>query len=315
MKRILLLTFVLTQLSLSSQTKEIVLNIHHRVDGISLSDSAVGVNNLGNQFKYSRLQYYIDDIEVIYDQGDTFSYPEVHLINALSEEISTINLGSLDFSSVSAIRFAIGVGPDLNNLDPTVYPTTHPLAPKFPSMHWGWTSGYRFVCAEGTAGASFNQTFELHGLGNANYALQTIVTAGSLSSNDTMLLDIEADYAELTRNIPVSNGTISHGETGNAFQALKNLNNNVFRSSEGNSALSREENVFSLLNIFPNPSNGEVYFKGINGSEVTIYNSLGSMVKQFKVHGTKKLNLKDSGIYLCVISHKGLTKTSKIIVR
>ena len=42
-------------------------------------------------------------------------------------------------------------------------------------MHWGWTSGYRFVCAEGTAGASFNQTFELHGLGNTNYALQTIV--------------------------------------------------------------------------------------------------------------------------------------------
>ena len=139
MKKIVLF-FVLFNITLGAQPKELVLNFHHTMDGQALTNALVGINNLGNQFKYSRLQYYVDDIEIIYNQGDTFSYPGVLLIDALSEENTKVNLGSLDFNSISAVRFAVGVGPDLNNLDPSVYPTTHPLAPKFPSMHWGWAA-------------------------------------------------------------------------------------------------------------------------------------------------------------------------------
>jgi len=65
------------------------------MNGQSVSDSLVGTNNLGNQFKFNRLQFYVDDIEIIYDQGDTFSYPEVLLINALEEELTSVDLGSL----------------------------------------------------------------------------------------------------------------------------------------------------------------------------------------------------------------------------
>lgn len=315
MKRIILLILVLTSFMLNSQTKELVLNIHHNMDGVPVTDSLIGFNNLGNQFTFSRLQYYVDDIEVIYNQGDTFLYPETHLIDAMSEETTTLNLGSLDFNSISALRFAIGVGPDLNNLDPTLYPAAHPLAPKFPSMHWGWAAGYRFVCAEGLGGTSLNQTFEFHGLGNGNYAMQTIPTSGSLLGNDTMLLDIEADYAELIRNIPVSNGTISHGETGDAFQALKNFNNNVFKSADGNSALILQEEAWSHLSIHPNPSNGEVFINGVDGAELIVYNALGSVVHQSIVKESEPVVLKGSGIYICLVSHKGFTKTSKIVIR
>ena len=136
MKRFLLLTLVFGSLSLAAQTKELVLNFHHMMSGQSVSDSLVGTNNLGNQFKFHRLQYYVDAIEIIYDQGDTFSYPEVLLINALEEELTSVDLGSLSFDSITAVRFAVGVGPDVNNLDPSTYPAAHPLAPKSPSMHW-----------------------------------------------------------------------------------------------------------------------------------------------------------------------------------
>ncbi|MEK9998292.1 MAG: MbnP family protein, partial [Cryomorphaceae bacterium] len=185
MKRFLLLTLVFGSLALAAQTKELVLNFHHMMDGQSVTDSLVGTNNLGNQFKFNRLQYYVDDIEIIYDQGDTFSYPEVLLINALEEELTSVDLGSLSFDSITAVRFAVGVGPDVNNLDPSTYPAAHPLAPKSPSMHWGWAAGYRFVCAEGVGSSAFNQTFELHGLGNANYAMQTIATSGTAAGSDT----------------------------------------------------------------------------------------------------------------------------------
>ena len=119
MKKIVLF-FVLFNITLGAKPKELVLNFHHTMDGQALTNALVGVNNLGNKFKYSRLQYYVDDIEIIYNQGDTFSYPGVLLIDALSEENTTVNLGSLDFNSISAVRFAVGVGPDLNNLDPSV---------------------------------------------------------------------------------------------------------------------------------------------------------------------------------------------------
>ncbi len=313
MKKIVLF-FVLFNITLGAQPKELVLNFHHTMDGQALTNALVGVNNLGNQFKYSRLQYYVDDIEIIYNQGDTFSYPGVLLIDALSEENTTVNLGSLDFNSISAVRFAVGVGPDLNNLDPSVYPTTHPLAPKFPSMHWGWAAGYRFVCAEGLGSASFNQTFELHGLGNGNYAMQTIPTAGTTLSNDTLLVNIEADYSELTKNITVASGTISHGETGDAYQALKNFNNDVFKSAEGNPALTDHEHDMAAFSIHPNPSYGEVFFTGIDGADLIIYNALGTVVHQSKLKKSQPVLLKDSGMYLCLVTLNGITRTSKILI-
>ena len=306
---------ILCTFALSAQPKELVLNFHHKMDGQALTNTLVGVNNLGNQFKFSRLQYYVDDIEIVYNQSDTFFYPNVLLIDALSEENTKVYLGSLNLDSVSAVRFAIGVGPDVNNLDPSVYPISHPLAPKFPSMHWGWAAGYRFVCAEGLGGASFNQTFQLHGLGNSNYAMQTINTRGTTSGNDTLVIDIEADYSNLTKNISVVSGTISHGETGDALEALKNLNNHVFQSAEGNTALAFNEKDWTGIRIHPNPSNGEVFFTGMDNADLVIYNALGEVVHKSKLKNLQSIFLKDSGTYLCVVSLNGFIRTSKILVR
>lgn len=315
MKRLLLLTLVFGSLSLAAQTKELVLNFHHMMGGQSVTDSLVGTNNLGNQFKFNRLQYYVDDIEIIYNQGDTFSYPEVLLINALEEEITSVDLGSLSFDSITAVRFAVGVGPDVNNLDPSTYPAAHPLAPKSPSMHWGWAAGYRFVCAEGVGSSAFNQTFELHGLGNANYSMQTISTSGTAAGSDTLVIDIEADYAELVRDIEVAQGTISHGETGDAYQSLKNLNNKVFKSAEGNAALVQQELAFENLSVFPNPSNGRFIVKGIEGATVEVFNALGSKMYSQRATASTRIILPDAGIYLMVVSKNGSTATKKLIVR
>ena len=315
MKRIVLLSLVFGSLSLAGQTKELTLNFHHMMAGESLTDSLVGTNNLGNQFKFNRLQYYVDDIEIIYNQGDTFTYPGVLLIDALAEEMTSVDLGALDFDSITGVRFAVGVGPDVNNLDPSTYPAAHPLAPQFPSMHWGWAAGYRFVCAEGVGSSAFNQTFELHGLGNGNYAMQTIATSGTMSGSDTLVLDIEADYAELVTDIAVAQGVISHGETGDAFQSLKNLNNKVFKSAEGNAALNAEELAFVDLKVFPNPSNGRFFLEGAQGATVEVYNALGSKVAHKEVSGPTSIIIQDSGIYLMVVSQNGVSTTKKLIVR
>ena len=229
--------------------------------------------------------------------------------------MTSVDLGLLSFDSITAVRFAVGVGPDVNNLDPSTYPAAHPLAPKSPSMHWGWAAGYRFVCAEGVGSSSFNQTFELHGLGNANYAMQTIATSGTAAGSDTLVIDVEADYAELVRDIEVAQGTISHGETGDAYQSLKNLNNKVFKSAEGNAALVQKELAFENLSVFPNPSSGRFIVTGIEGATIEVFNALGSKIYSQRAVASTRIILPDAGIYLMVVSKNGCTTTKKLIVR
>lgn len=317
MKKTLLFALLLVSSTLFGQTKELVLNIEHLLGQSPLTTSAIGTNNLGNQMKYSRLQYYIDDIQVEYNQDSVFEYPQVLLIDALNGN-TKVNLGSIQADSISAIRFAIGVGPDLNNLDPSTYPAAHPLAPKNPSMHWGWTAGYRFVCAEGMGSSAFDQAFELHGLGNDNYALQTIPTSGVTGGGDTLHIILKADYSELVRNIGVAQGVISHGETGSAFQALKNFNNHVFTSSEGNAAMGDAELQLEKfeVSLYPNPTNGPVTIKAPQGAKLEVYNSVGNLVIQRKMQSAQgRMELKTPGMYLVKVSHQGSSSVQKIIVR
>lgn len=315
MRALVLLFSILCSNLLLGQSKELVLSIDHLMAGQPLTDSLVGSNNLGNQFKYSRLQYYVDDIQIIYDQGDTFRYNDVLLIDALAESQTIVSLGLLNFDSITAVRFAVGVGPDVNNLDPSTYTPNHPLALKNPSMHWGWAAGYRFLCAEGVGSSSFNQVFELHGLGNANYALQTIPTSGTPVGMDTLNVEVRADYAALTNYITVASGTISHGETGDALQALSNLNNEVFTSAEGASAMDINPSALDGLRLYPNPTSGTIHLSGLPGGNVRIYNALGSLIETRDLRENESIQLNAPGVYMAHFTFEGFSMDKRIIVK
>ena len=314
MRHLILLFSILCSNLLLGQSKELVLSIEHLMGGQPLTDSLIGSNNLGNQFKYSRLQYYVDDIQIIYNQGDTFTYSDVLLIDALAEPQTTVPLGSLNFDSITAVRFAVGVGPDVNNLDPSTYPPNHPLAPKNPSMHWGWAAGYRFLCAEGVGSSSFNQVFELHGLGNANYALQTIPTSGTPLGTDTLNVEVRADYSALTNYITVASGTISHGETGDALQALSNLNNEVFTSAQGAVAMNSNESTLDGLRLYPNPTSGTIHLSGLPGGNVRIYNSLGSLIEARDLNANDSFQLNAPGVYVAHFTFNGSSVVKRFVV-
>ena len=70
-------------------------------------------------------------------------------------------------------------------------------------MHWGWSSGYRFVALEGKSGTtSANQNLELHGLEDVNYFHLTITTAGTTSGSDKVI-ELNADYIQALKNINI----------------------------------------------------------------------------------------------------------------
>ena len=134
------------------------LKINHKMGDMAYAKNTQSTNNLGQNYDINRLEYYVSNIIVGHDGGalDTIKN-KILLINP-SGSFETYTLDSLNFTTIEFIQFSIGVDPIYNHSNPTGYAPGHPLAPKSPTMHWGWTAGYRFVAIEGKSGTKYDKS-------------------------------------------------------------------------------------------------------------------------------------------------------------
>ncbi len=291
-----------------------VLIIQQKLDAANFNFNQSATNNLGNSFQLTRTQYYLSKFTLIHDGGLEINVPEdtIALVNAGNE--TEINLGNYTFTNLESIRFHVGVHTPVNHEDLALYSSNHPLAPQNPSMHWGWTSGYRFIAMEGNAGASNNQTLEVHALGDVNYWETTVLTSAT-NVNGTLIIPIKADYSEAFRGIDISQGLINHGQNGASATICTNFRDYVF---SGGDPLSTAENSLSEILISPNPSNGNFNLKVSEFSDnkvVEIVDVNGQIIQTINLGGINTLmnvNLTKSGIYLLRV--QGTTITKKLIV-
>ena len=151
----------------------------------------------------------------------------------------------------------MGVDQANNHKDPSLWPSEHPLAPKNPSMHWGWASGYRFLAYEGSCGSSLAQVFELHGLGDNNY-FKTEVDLSASAANGELAIELDADYTRGLEGIDLSSDVIVHGEDSEARVALQNFRDFVFGPASPNTSI--DDNLqLGSFDVYPNPSsNGSI---------------------------------------------------------
>jgi len=318
MKKIILLLALFFSISAIAQIN-VFLKIDHFLGTNSFSFNTATTNNIGDSFNVTRLQYYISQIVLVHDGGQEIAVGKWILADAgtpLNEQ-----LGSYNITTLEAVKFAVGVEAAVNHNDPSTYAASHPLSPKSPSMHWGWASGYRFVAMEGTSGASLNQTYEIHALGDANYFMVTLPTAGVLSNND-LTIAIDADYEQALKNISVNSGLILHSETGQAVDFLRNFAYFVFKSSDGNATIGTDEwnNASNEITMFPNPSSGTVTIlanasSGENLSYI-VSNPLGQIVKKATLTGNEKsVHFSDAGLYFVTILENGnFVQSERIII-
>ncbi len=231
------------------------LRIYHKLGNDPYQWNTPYVNNLGESFKVTRLQYYVTKFTVVHDGGQEtlISLDTVALLKANNGH-SKIPLGQLNVTNVEGIKFHIGVHAPTNNEDPSLYPPEHPLAPQNPAMHWGWASGYRFLAFEGVAGLNYTQAFELHALGNHNYHEQFVAVNGQLINN-TMVIAIDGDYIEGLRDISVQNGVIAHGDDLQDQDAIENFRDHVFSARTEALDLGLENLTSDRLQVYPNPAN------------------------------------------------------------
>lgn len=250
MKKLFTLLTLCFTIGLFAQN-DVTVKINHKfgANDFAMNSAVTCYDNY--DLKVTRLQYYINNFIITHDGGQTTETTEHFLIDA--KNATLLNLGSYDITSVENITFSVGVHPDENHLDPSVYSSDHPLAPTNPSMHWGWASGYRFIALEGKAGASVDAAYEIHALGDVNYKTVSMSIEGSLDGTN-LTISMDADYLGMYKDIDVSAGVITHGEMGESIQLLNNFETEVF-FPEGEAPVATIDPVFDgKFQIQPNPS-------------------------------------------------------------
>jgi len=247
------------------------------------------VNNVA--FKLTRVQFYLDQFQITHDGGQTTSLNTTDNV-LLSDYPDTDHIiGNANINSVESITFNLGVNSTYNHDDPSTYSTNHPLANQSPSMHWGWSFGYKFIVLEGEVdadgdgvfetamqahviGDEFERTISLNIANSITDANETIIglnydIAGWLSSMD--LANFGVNHGGGSKNEEITDNTVdfnvfSEGTTNNIIAPTKIDANLSFNGTEVNYTSKENLNKIEILDL----SGKLVYSSPINNSNGTI---------------------------------------------
>ena len=293
----------------------VTLKINHFLNSNAFSFTQEASNNLSNKFNVKRLQYYISGVSIIHDGGQVQDASDVYiLVNA--NQTTEVDIANFNFTKIEAIHFSVGVNSPQNNQDPTQWPATHALYPKSPSMHWGWSSGYRFVAMEGYGSDQLNKKYEIHSLGNEHYHKIGIPNEGA-EVNGKWVIELNADYAKAVENINVASGVISHGSINESAVLLANFRDYVFTSTSGASNVLSKTNLkseFANVTVSPNPSNGILSIQSDQEiKKISVFNAVGKCVYQGE-KGITQVTLENPGVYFVVVNMQDGSQISKQII-
>ncbi len=308
------------QLSVTAQN-QIILDIHHKLGDADFSLNAPMKNNIGHDFMIDRMEYYMSGISILHDGGTETLIEDFWLLIDANKGEQAL-LGTFNIDEVGGIKFHIGVDSAHNHLDPAQYPAQHPLAPQFPSMHWGWIAGYRFIALEGYGGSNYDQALELHGLWDHNYFENEIPVSAS-ADNGVITINLDADYVRALEDIEVNSGAIDHSSDFEALEALENFRDYVFTASATTTTTEDIANI-QTFEVFPNPASGGIStlrFEAYTAREyeVWITDLLGQPVQHFELPNGEtatELTFDQSGLYFVSLMQAGqVVMTKKLVVQ
>ena len=284
----------------------VTLQLNHMFNGIApLQGELYQIQ--GEDFYYERIQYYLSEFVLIHDGGVETSLGDlVFLVD--SDHGDTYDLGYHEsITDIEQIRFSIGVPENLNHLDPSAYDLNHPLAHQNPSMHWGWTAGYRFLCLDAYSGGEIVQ---IHALGDANFHSQT-QEVNSMSYLGIIDIVLDANYDQILTGINVTSGIYEHSETSATIvTALENMQNLVFTPS----VIAFDDPVSDSFAIYPNPTSDTFVVSGVQVNSVAqIFDMNGRLVRSIVLSDSCLVSVSSlkEGVYTILIEGY---KAQKLVV-
>ncbi len=259
---------------------EVGLVINPLMNGSPLTLNSVVTANNGQYFFSPRLlRYYISNITIIHDGGQRTPASRMYLLVDVKNQ-PRYTIGTFNISRIDSIEFHIGVDYMANHSDPALQAPGHPLALQNPSMHWGWSAGYRFITYEGSAGSTSTTAtsdVQLHSVSDALYR-RVVVAVTSTSTGIGVDMVLNAEYGNLLNNIDASVGMILHGNDVETVTMTNNMATSVFSSATPLSVESDLSNA-GVLSISPNPSSDVVTIASSSqGAHVTVFDAVGRAV-------------------------------------
>lgn len=118
------------------------------------------------------------------------------------------------------VRFRIGVDPQTDRTDPSIYPPSHPLHPDVCGLHWSWQGGYIYMAVEGqggkAAGGASGFSFHLAREGNAPMIERPV----GFSASGTTTIRIGLDPSDILSEIDFQrDGNSTHSRAGDPIPA------------------------------------------------------------------------------------------------
>lgn len=292
-------------MTLVAQDNQVKFVFDHQVGGQALTLGTTTFDLWNNKkVQLTRAEFYLSGITLIDENGVETALTNKHLLVKANQGNQTYSAGTWNISSVKTAKIHVGVQPDFNHLDPTTYPPGHPLAMQNPSMHWGWTAGYRFMAIEGlvdnNADGTAETTFQYHNLGDELYFMADL-DGLCTAENGELIIPITLEYANLFKDLDLSGNVIHHGSFAQNELMLKNSVDNHFMVMEGATANEEVLANSDAIQIAPNPADHSTqlvydFAEMADQVTVTVFDMMGQVIEQ-----TQKLP--SVGTHQVVASH------------
>ncbi len=318
MKVILQVTFLcFFTISVFAQSN-VTIKINHYLGGEEFEYELESQNDLDNDFKLDRLEYYLSTFSITHDGGQVTTIDDLYVLISMENKIAPteIDLGVLEIENIESVNFYFGIDEEANHADPTLWPADHALAPKFPSMHWGWAAGYRFIALEGLSGPNIDQELQFHCIGDEFY--EELSFPVSMSGEGSYVIEIDAEYTNLLSDIDISDGLIIHGNLNEIQTLANNLKQKVFTAAEVTGV--EDSELVNSFEMYPNPSFDGIFTMNIdalgNDNVIRVSDVMGRTISTSSSK-IQYLNIRESGLYyVSLMDNQGNTlATRKVVVQ
>ncbi len=104
----------------------------------------------GQTLSITRISGLISEIELVRADGISVQLTgQYGFFDAADPTRHNVALHSVPVGDYTGMNLRVGVAPEPNHSDPSLWPAGHPLNPITNSLHWDWTGGYVFLAIEG----------------------------------------------------------------------------------------------------------------------------------------------------------------------
>lgn len=189
----------------TSGTVTLRFSFMHGTNNLQLNTNYT--DDFGTVYQISRAEFYLSNVKFFdHDSNVVFTPGKYFIIRPGTQDYA---LGTPSNSHLHGLSFYVGVDSATNHTDPTTYPVDNALSPQTPSMHWSWSSGYRFLVIEGLADRNGDSvpesSYEFH-IGMD--ALLTTVNLNAhvdvIAGNDNKV-NIKIDYSKFFTGLDMAN--------------------------------------------------------------------------------------------------------------